>query len=133
MGRSVKLTFNAEQIAQALNDEQDAALLVGASIVLDSAKAKAPRLSGELRESGYVATPSRSTYQPGNRRRKEVKKIKRGEAVVGFSAFYAGYVEVGTKTAAAKPYLRPALDESKEAATQAIGDALRQQLEARLK
>lgn len=134
MSRSatVKLELNTEQILQALEDEQDTALFVGASLILDSAKSKAPRLSGELQDSGYIATASRSTYQSGGRRRKEAK-VKRGNAIVGFSAFYAGFVEVGHGAAAAKPYLRPALDESRDAATKAIGDALRKQLEARLK
>lgn len=87
-------------------------LFSGADALVEAAKANAPEKSGNLRKSGYAANHTRSNYQSDKRHRKEIKP-KENQAVAAFAIFYAGFVEFGTKKAAARPFLRPAMDELK--------------------
>ena len=50
-------------------------------------------------------------------------------AEIVFSAEYAAYVELGTHKMAAQPYLTPAMDQIREPFFQAIGAAVRKELE----
>ena len=85
----------------------------GAQMLVDAAASRAPRQSGDLVNSGYVATEEKSTYKDKKIHNKEVKPPK-GGAVAGFAAFYARFVEYGTKKKSAKPFFRPAIDELKD-------------------
>ncbi len=82
----------------------------GAQIIADAAKMRAPRRTGKLAESiGHKVTKrSRSFVQ---------HKISPG-------VFYGGFVELGTKHQPARPFLRPALDESDNAAVDATAKDL---------
>jgi HK97 gp10 family phage protein len=113
---SVSLDLNMDDIAAAVVDNLDAAMFLGAQEILETAKPKTPYKTGNLRESGYVSTASRSSYKGGKGHRKEIKPKKRGEAAIAFSYFTARFFELGTKHLAAKPFLRPGFDEKKDAA-----------------
>lgn len=95
----------------------DDALMAGAEIVRADASRRAPRRTGKLAES-IVAE-----LQEG--------KSGRKSAVIGPNeeAFYGSFVELGRSNQAAQPYLRPALDENKNAVQRAIADALRAAIE----
>lgn len=88
-------------------------LFAGGELLVDAAASRAPRASGDLAKSGYVAIEGKSTYQRRKKYNKQAKPPK-GGAVVGFAAFYARYVEFGTKNISAKPFFRPAIDEMKD-------------------
>lgn len=152
----VELNLNIDLIRDALDDELDQALYEGAQPILEAAKGMAPVETGELRDSGYVATSKRSSYQGSKKRRKELK-VEKGTAVIAFAAFYAGMIEVGTGPhkigkpgqvlrlangsivrgpimhpgKPAQPFLRPAFDTERENATNIIAGKLRAALEAR--
>jgi HK97 gp10 family phage protein len=73
----------------------------GARVVVRAAKVKAPVETGELQKSLRV-------------RRRTADERKRGEVVAyaGTSLFYARFYELGTSRQPARPFLRPAADES---------------------
>jgi len=87
-------------------------LFAGGQMLIDAASSRVPVSSGDLKNSGYVATEQKTTYRHDKKHRKEIKPPK-GGAVAGFAAFYAKFVEYGTSKQGAKPYLRPAFDELK--------------------
>ena len=124
------------------------ALRAGAKVQLAAAKAQVPVKSGALRDSLKISTRTR---------RGTVKAVLSAGAKnkkTGGDAFYARFVEFGTaqhfiKPKKAKslffaglfgevvdhpgskkhPFMRPALDASAQAATQAVGQYIRQRLE----
>ncbi|MNY41310.1 hypothetical protein D3C86_1761160 [compost metagenome] len=58
------------------------------------------------------------------------KLLARKESYVSFGDFfYAHFVEYGTSKMAAKPFMRPAYDQNKEKAVQAIKDRISKRLE----
>lgn len=91
----------------------DALFEIGQELV-EVARAKAPKRSGDLARSGYVTTKDKSTYQKLKTNRKEAKVTEDGVVVVGFADFKARWYEYGTEKRSARPYLRPALDELKD-------------------
>lgn len=60
---------------------------------------------------------------------RDVKAAKRGDGRLGKDAFYAGMVEFGTVKTAAQPFMRPALENNIDAATQAIAQRLKQRID----
>lgn len=92
------------------------AVVAGALIVQNSAKRKAPYKTGNLRRSIHI----------------EPRGVSRGAASVevGTNVEYAHYLEFGTRYMAARPYLRPALDENRTAVQAAVTSALRSQIAA---
>lgn len=86
------------------------ALRSSARVVAASAKSKVPRKTGALQKS--------ITH------RVSVKARGSAEATVGFTKFYGRFVELGTSKMAAKPFLRPALDESEGKILEAFRDAV---------
>lgn len=130
--------FGDDILAQIREHEHDALFEAGEKFI-EAAASKAPvGDSGDLAKSGYVVSAKRSTYKSGKRHRKEIK-VKGDAVAAGFAAFYARYIEYGTKPhkigkagqlirlkngdvvrgpvqhpgTRAKPFLRPALDELK--------------------
>lgn len=91
----------------------DAFFEAGEMLVKAAASKIATGRSGDLANSAYVVSEKKSTYTKLKVSRK-AKVPKNGQVIAGFSAFYASMVENGTKHSAAKPYLRPALDELKD-------------------
>mgnify|MGYP000440907550 CR=1 FL=1 len=117
---SPNLVGKLNRIAQVLGgNESTAALMAGAQLVVNAAQAKAPVLTGTLRRSIRAEAI-------GN------------DVVVGTDLPYARRIEFGFNGAdsrgrvyhqAAKPYLRPALDENRarvmEVAAKAAEDLLK--------
>lgn len=83
---------------------------LGADIVAAEARLRAPVRTGELKRS-IVA-------------RAEGEGPDSAEAVVAVDAFYGYWIEYGRKSAAAQPFLRPAVDVSRQRIRQAIGKRL---------
>jgi len=145
-----KVEWHGDDILKQFEQADDDALFAGGEALLEVAKAKAPVDDGDLRESGYVATASRSSYTKRRGHRKEVRPAD-GIAAVAFAMFYAHIVETTGARAhtikaqpgkrlqigktlvsqvrhpgmQARPYLRPALDESGDKIAEAIAGSLR--------
>ena len=99
------------------------AMRKGASVVAKRAKTKVKKRSGFLRKS----IKAKSTKN-GNARIFVSPKVEgeyRGKTVK--PAKYAHLVEFGTQAAEAHPFLRPALNESKEEAFDAVASEARKQ------
>lgn len=109
-----KITWYGDDLLAALEGASDDALFEGAQELVDLAATKAPRRTGDLAGSGYVATAKRSTYRKAKGYHKEAKPTGEGVAVAAFAQFYARFVEYGTRRTPARPFLRPALDEARE-------------------
>jgi HK97 gp10 family phage protein len=94
------------------------ALEEGGKRVVAEASARAPRRPG----SGYLATHITSEI---------VRKGPRAELDVGpeRGAWYAHFVELGTRRSRARPFLRPALRARKGDVLRRFGARLRQHLE----
>jgi len=111
------------------NNILDLAATKGAEVVLEEARKLAPvsvdgqkygkhrHAPGNLRDSLKVRKPRSNT-----------KRTKRkATATVGMDhklAFYAPYVELGTKKMKARPFLRPAIDRHKKRISQAVSDEI---------
>jgi len=87
------------------------ALRAAARPVVASAKSKVPVRTGKL--------------QRGIQQRVSVKSGS-AEAIIGFDRkqFYGRFIELGTSKMSAKPFLRPALDESQNQIEQAFAAAV---------
>ena len=153
-GTYVKLELDIDALREALDDELDDAIFHGGLVVADVVRAKAP---GEhIRDSVYVSTRKRTTYRRGEGYRNEEKPRKKGETIIAAAYFTAKFFEFGTRAheirpsnaralrlpdgfvarvshpvMAARPFLRPALDEAGDKAAQVAADHLRQRMEAR--
>lgn len=108
----VEVKWYGDDLLKKIREGTPDGLFEGAQMLVEAAAAKAPRMTGNLAESAYVVTNKRSTYKKDKRHKKEVK-VKEGQAAAAFAIFYAGFVEFGTKHKAARPFLRPAMDELK--------------------
>lgn len=106
------VAWYGDDLLKQIREATPEGLFAGAEMLVDSAKAKVPRKTGNLAESGYAATSEQSTYKRDKRHNKEIKP-KEGQAVAAFAMFYAGFIEYGTRKKAARPFLRPAMDEMK--------------------
>ncbi len=151
-GTAIKLTLNTEAILLAVQDEQDLAFFIGGSVVGDAVEARARGISKHVADRVYVVTRMHAKGKPHKKYAALVRR--KGGVVIGSSSPLAHLLELGTGPhvipgpirlpngavlrnvkhpgAAARPFVRPAFDESKAAATEAIAGALREQLERRL-
>lgn len=108
-----------DELLRQIREESPDAFFEAGEMLIQTAAAKVPKLSGDLANSGYVANENKSTYQAGKKNRRELKPEK-GTTIAAFAAFYARFVEYGTKNKAARPFLRPTLDELKDKMGQKI-------------
>lgn len=151
--RGVKIELHTDDILKALKEEQDTAFFVGGSVVGDAVEARARNISSHVADRVYVVTRKHARGKPHKKYAAEV--ARRGGVIISSSSPLTHLLELGTRPhlipgpvrlpngavvrniqhpgAAARPFVRPALDETKEAATRATADALREQLERRLK
>lgn len=135
----------------------DEAMFAAGQVVLAEAGRRAPRRSGALAASGYVATRSQSTYKRRRYWRKEKTPPKNG-AVIGFTAPHAHLMESGRRRRgeikprkgggkrallingslrsrsrynrmSSRPFLGPALEATKETMVERVAEKLRQRLE----
>jgi HK97 gp10 family phage protein len=123
-----KLNWYGDKLKLTVKDATPDALFEGVDMLAKAAAAKAPRATGELADSGYAASETKSTYKGGSQRRKEIKP-EPGTAVAAFSAFYSRFIELGTRKRAARPFLRPAFDELKDQIAQAVADSMRKKVD----
>ena len=65
-----------------------------------------------------------SPYKRGFNRRSITYKVKGKTAEIWTESGYGGYLEVGTATMGARPYLRPAIERNKRAIAKAIAKHL---------
>jgi len=109
------------------------AVAAGAGVVRKAARAKAPRDSGNLQAAVVMKRLSKRetrlteeyivTARKG--RTKDAKAAKAGTGKLGKDAYYARFVEFGTVKMPARPFMRPALENNTQAATDAIAARLR--------
>lgn len=118
------LKWHGDDIMAEFKGDIPDALEAAAQEFLDAAQARVPVRRGDLHDSAYISTPTKSTYRPKKIHAKEAK-AKEGEVVAGFAAYYAKWIEFGTKKMRAKPFMRPALDESKTKLGNTIAARLR--------
>ncbi len=111
------------------------AVAAGAGIVRKAARQGAPVDSGNL-QAAIVMKRERQTrlteeyiVAPRKGKTRDVKAAKRGEGRLGKDAYYAHMVEFGTVKMPAQPFLRPALENNTQAATDAIARRLKQRIE----
>lgn len=107
------MKWHGQQLLAQIEGATPDALFDGGQMLVDAAASRAPRNSGALVESRYVATEEKTTYKNDKQHSKQAK-VPKGGAVAGFAAFYARFIEYGTRKASAKPFFRPALDELKD-------------------
>lgn len=109
-------------------------LVDGGLLISNSAKKKAPYKTGTLKRSIHVGghtAESSPGFTPddvsgeysdiGGNKTTETS----AQVLVGTNLTYAPHQEYGTSKMAARPYLRPALDEEKENVKDEIGAALK--------
>jgi HK97 gp10 family phage protein len=123
MAKLHSLKWYGKEVLQAIFGVTDDGLFEGAQAVADLARGNAPVRSGKLRDSIYAKSATQSTYEKRKGHYKELE-VEPGVAVVAAAMFYAGKVEMGTRQAAAQPYLRPALDEAGESVGSRIVTAM---------
>lgn len=115
---SVTVTIDASEVNAMLSRLSDAgrgralgsALLAGALLVEGDAKRRAPVDTGTLRNSIRAEQQSDT------------------EATVGTPVEYAPFVEYGTSRQAAQPYLRPALEQNRDAIVATVTQVIRNAL-----
>ena len=112
-----KFTSKIQQVIKDIEVAEEKSLIESAILVQDSASKKARVDTGRLRASisysvngenseGWSTVPE---SQPDDHDVKSGKSF----AIVGTNVEYAPYLEYGTKRSKARPFLRPAYDESK--------------------
>lgn len=102
----------------------DRALRAGGEIIADEARRLVPIDSGELRESIQVGGDGLNSSR---------QEVRQGRAVISVGprqgpgypdGFYAHMVEFGTVKMAAEPFMRPAVDNTRDEVDEAIADVL---------
>lgn len=112
------------------------ALFAGAKVLREAAKARAPRKTGNLvqniilyRHRNPKAEGATEHYSVGMRKgtrrfANSARNRRKGQALKKFktagAAYYGRFLELGTAKMAARPFLRPAFEENKEAAVEAF-------------
>lgn len=108
-----------------------AATAAGAVVIRNAAQAKVPVDTGNLKKNIIVKrlpkgeSPLTSEHIVTVRKGKLTAKQK-GSGLK--DAFYGSFVEFGTAKMPARPYLRPAFDQNKERAVEAIKDRIDKRL-----
>ena len=104
----VRLDWYGDELEKAVEKAGDPALFEMGQILLKDAKGRITRRSGKTRKSGYVATKSKSTYRKRPWQRKEVRTSS--GAVVAFAAIHAHILErTGAQPHTIKPHNKKAL------------------------
>ena len=110
------------------------AISQGAKVIQDEVAARAPvRQPAPHERAGKPVAKGKATLRyPGNLKRQIVRrKAKRIGQKVTYQvkptpqAWYGRLVETGTRLAAAKPFMRPAIDAKGEAAIDKVADVIR--------
>lgn len=97
--KSVALSWLGPEIEQSVRTAMEPGLWAMGDAVRDKAKGRAPRASGRLRDSAFIATSKRTDYRRGrgDRRRKQMAQILGRvtpmSVLVGFAAWYSNLFE----------------------------------------
>lgn len=111
MSKLAKVTWYGNEIIKKITTSADDALFEAGETLLEEAKGRVPKDTGELRDSGYVSSLKRSSYQERDEGyRPEGRPQKSGVVVVGFAWWKRHFVEFGTGKMRARPFMRPAFD-----------------------
>lgn len=89
----VTLEWYGDDLQRAVKRRGDGALFEMGEVVLEEARRNAPRATGQMARSGYVAIAGRSTHKPQRRDRKKLPVVVGGSAVVAFASWYANFSE----------------------------------------
>jgi hypothetical protein len=153
----VDVALYGDEFMEIVERYGDEAMFAAGSVVLDEANRRVPRgRTGNLAKSGYVGTPSKSTYVKRRYWRKE-KPAPKGGAVVGFTAPHAHLIESGRRKRgtirprsgkralningqiratsrynrmSSRPFLGPALEATKETMVRELANVLKRRLES---
>lgn len=113
----------------------NSALLSGARLIVNEAKAKVPVDTGQLRRNIRARSVKpvlhTATVQVGVRRltKKQLRKMKVGSS----DPFYWRFVEFGTSRMRPRPFLRPAFERKKREAIEAFREKLADRIEKALR
>ena len=110
----------------------DVALRAAALIPMNAAKRDAPYITGNLRKSIHVGGYG-DGLEGGTTGTNIGMPSQKHAVAVGTNVVYARIIEYGGPGRAAKPYLRPALDNNKREIQQEFADALADVLKAALR
>lgn len=115
------------------------AVRAGAKVVYDAAKALAPEDTGRLKRNIFLANGRKSDVDAAtligvrSPNAKQTARFKRRTGLPASAnprdAFYWRFLEFGTSKMRARPFMRPAFDQNKEAAANTIITALRAGIE----
>lgn len=109
--RNLALQWYGPEIAATVERAAEPGLWAMGRTLVEAAKRKAPRASGRLQDSGFVATPKRTDYKrgKGDRPRKQMSRhlsgVKPGTALIGFAAWYSNLFEDTGAKSHAIPYV----------------------------
>jgi hypothetical protein len=162
VGQQVEVEWYGDQFLEIVEKHGDAAVFAAGEVLLREAVSNAPRKSGRLAGSGYVATASKSTYRKRRYWRKEKTPPRHG-AVIAFTAPHAHLMESGRRKVgpivprtkggkhalrvsadgqlrarsryrrmAARPFVGPAIDATKDSMAEEIAKVLNQRLESEM-
>lgn len=167
--KHVGLSWYGDEIAETVKRSMEPGLWAMGGALLHAAQGRAPRRSGRLRDSGFIATADRTDYRRGrgDRRRRELARlmgqVSPKSVLVAFAVWYSNLIEdTGTKRHAipyvprstggrvrrtlripgigfrkrvshpgfrSTPFLGPALDASKDTASEAFAREVHKRLE----
>ena len=123
------IRWYGDELLKLLREATPDALFEVGEAFIEEAASRAPRRTGTLAESGYVKSATRSTYKANKKHRKEIKLSDDETVAAAFAAFYARFIELGTRRRAARPFIRPTLDSFKARA----GDILKAKLSVKFR
>ena len=94
----VDLAWYGDDFMEVVDKATPAALFRAGTVVLEAARGRAPKRSGELSKSGFVLTETQDNYVQGKRDRKNIRKLialfrRPQTATVMFAAWYSNLFE----------------------------------------
>jgi len=94
----VDLAWYGDDFMKIVDKSTPGALWKGGTVILEAARGRAPRSSGELAKSGFVLTETQDNYVRGKRDRRNIRKLittfRRPQTVtVMFAAWYSNLFE----------------------------------------
>lgn len=103
--KNISLDWYGDDIARLVQRASEPGLWAMGQVLVKAAARRAPRSSGRLADSAFVATTKRTDYQRGrgDRPRRQMaahlNRVKEGRALIGFAAWYSNLFEdTGAKT-----------------------------------
>jgi len=118
-----KIGLEIPEVLKAVDDAARKALKEGCKVIVAGAKKTVPVRTGALRASIHYSVKSGATVESKSRfastrveaDEKQLMGVVFTKTPPGRRMGYGGFVEVGTRTAAPKPYIRPQLQAAEAA------------------